>query len=110
MLNKEKIIEIIKSDYSYNEDGRYSRDFRNDEMILCCEYPRIRKLERLLAFSGKEMSWEVSDFVMTVTIIADDGQQMLLKELSTDEEYVLVEFWLVNKLRLTAEKVWEYID
>ena len=110
MFDRNEIIRIIENDSNFNNRGRYSRDLQNDEMILCCEYPRIRKLERLLAFSGKEMSWEVSDFVMTITIIADDGQQMLLKELSTDEEYVLVEFWRVNKLRLTAEKVWEYID
>lgn len=112
MFSKEQITEIIEADSGYNKGGGYSKDFRNDEMVMCYEYQHMTKLQLLLSFLGEEMTLKIGSSNITVTIIADDGQQLLVKEVSSDENggYIITEFWLVDKnRRLTADMVWQYI-
>lgn len=114
MFSKEEIIALIENDNSYNSNGWYAKDFVNDQMVLCCEYLYMTKLELLMAFLGKEMTWRRgSSDIITVTIVAEHRQQLLVREVSSDEDgsYTHIEFWLVNKdKRLTAEVVWQYTD
>ena len=111
MLNKDFIIKTIESDNDFNDRGRYCRDFMDDDHLIIHEYQHDRKLGRLLAFSGNEMTWKLGSFTTIVTIVADDHQQLLLKEIAIDDggKIIIIEFWLVDKARLTADKVWDYI-
>lgn len=111
MFSREEIIEIVENDNNFNYNGRYAKDFRNNEMVMCYEYQHMTKLGRMITFSGKEMTLKIGSSDITVTVVADDDQQLLLKEVSVGDGYTITEFWLVNKdKRLTADKVWEYID
>ena len=105
MLSKEKIIEVIKKDSNYNGHGRFRRDFMDEEMLLIHEYQHASKLGRLLTFSGKEMTWTLGSSPIKVTIVADDGRQLLVKEITLYDGTTIVEWWLVDKNhRLTAAR------
>lgn len=110
MFSKSKIIEIIENDDHFNNHGRYSRDFVSDEVYMLHEYNYPLKLRKLLTFSGKEMTIFSGSLTTVVTIIADDGQQLIVREQSTEDgdDMTITEFWIVNHDRLTADIIWSY--
>ena len=108
-LDKEQIIEIIESDNAYTKAGRYRSDFIDDTMGMCYEYTFQRRLGTTLAFKEKECSFSLKTMVITVTVVVEDTTHLLVKEMRSDKDGTEVEFWLLDRVSLIGDVVWEYM-
>ena len=110
MLDKETVIRAIENDNDYNECGEYYAEFMNGKPDMRYEYAYSELLKEALASPTKEADHFARLTDTTVKVMIDDDTYLLVKERLSDWNGSRTQFWLVDKVSLVGDIIWENDD
>ena len=110
MFSNDEIIKIIEHDHDYRTCGEYYEDFIKGSMNLSYEYEYLPELQEALASPTKETSYEARLTTTTITVVADNGSQLLVKEHYSCHSGSRTQWWVFDKSSLKGDVIWEDDD